>query len=82
MLKAQYTVTVIIPTTALFYKIVKDDETETPATALARSLVIEGRCKMFNFFLLLLQAMNLKTSLRLVCNCPTTEVFSTSVFFF
>lgn len=48
-LKAQYAATVIISTAALFYKIVKDDETALPATELALSLVIEGSARCFIF---------------------------------
>lgn len=47
-LKAQYAATVIISTAALFYKIVKDDETALPESELELSLVMEGsaRCSI------------------------------------
>ncbi len=47
-LKAQYAATVIISTTVLFYKIVKNDETAPPESELELSLVMEGsaRCSI------------------------------------
>lgn len=48
-LKAQYAATIIISTTVLFYKIVKDDETALPGSEHALSLVMEAsvRCSIF-----------------------------------
>lgn len=48
-LKAQYAATVIISTTVLFYKIVKDDEMALPESELEPSVVMEGRarCSIF-----------------------------------
>lgn len=47
-LKAWYAATVIILTTTLFYKIIKDDETALPESELALSLLLEGsaRCSL------------------------------------
>lgn len=49
VLKASYATTVIILTTVLFYKIIKDDETSLPESELAPSLFVEGsaRCSLF-----------------------------------
>lgn len=78
-----FAATVIISTAVLFYKIVKDDETEVPAIQLARSLVIQGSVRCFSFFLPQSQGMSLKMSLSPLCYSATvSEVFATSVSFF